>query len=86
KALGPNLLPTGFFKAYRRPLAKLLIVIVTTSLWLGHFPVQFKVVKVVVLHKPGKTLEAYRLILLLNAIGKVIESVISRRFTKAIES
>jgi hypothetical protein len=54
---GPDLLPTGFLKVYGRPLAKLLIVVVTTSLWLGYVLARFKVAKVVVLRKPGKTLK-----------------------------
>jgi uncharacterized protein (DUF2062 family) len=86
------MLPTGFLKACRRPLAKLLAVIATASLRLGHFLVQFKAAKVVVLRKPRRTLEqqqtarAYRPILLLNAIGKAIESVISRRVADAVKS
>jgi hypothetical protein len=92
KAPGPDLLPTGFLKACGRPLAKLLAAIATASLRLGHVPAQFKAAKVVVLRKPGKTLEqqqtagAYRPISLLSAMGKAIESVISRRFADAAES
>ena len=57
KALGPDLLLVGFLKAYRPPLCKALACIITASLQLGHFPSQFQVAKVVVLMKPGKTVQ-----------------------------
>ena len=91
KAPGPDLLPTGFLKACKGPLAKLLAKLATASLRLEHFPTQFRAAKVVVLRKPGKTIAqqqtagAYRPISLLNAIGKVIETAFSRRFAAAAE-
>jgi hypothetical protein len=51
-----------------------------------------KTAKVVVLHKPGKTIAqqqtagAYRPISLLNSLGKVLETVISKHITAAAES
>ena len=92
KAPGPDLLPTGFLKACGSPLIKLLASLATASLQLEHYPTQFRTAKVVVLRKPGKTIEqqqtasAYRPISLLNAIGKVIESAICRRFAAAAEA
>ena len=92
KAPGPDLLPTGFLKACKGPLAKLLAELATASLRLEHFPTQFRAAKVVVLRKPGKTLAqqqtagAYRPISLLNAMGKIIETVFSRRLAAAAEA
>jgi hypothetical protein len=56
KAPGQDLLPTGFLKACKGPLAKLLAELATASLRLEHFPTQFRAAKVVVLRKPGKTI------------------------------
>jgi retron-type reverse transcriptase len=92
KAPGLDLLPTGFLKACKTPLAKLLAELATASLQLEHFPTQFRAAKVVVLRKPGKTVAqqqtagAYRPISLLNAIGKVIETAFCRRLAAAAES
>jgi hypothetical protein len=91
KAPGPDLLPTGFLKACKGPLAKLLARVATASLQVEHFPTQFRAAKVVVLRKPGKTIAqqqtagAYRPISLLSAIGKVLETAISRRIAAAAE-
>ena len=57
KAPGPDLLPVGFLKACRPPLYKALACIATVSLQLGHFLSQFQVAKVVILTKPGKTVQ-----------------------------
>jgi hypothetical protein len=92
KAPGPDLLPTGFLKVCKGPLAKLLAQIATVCLQLEHFLTRFCATKVVVLCKPGKTITqqqttgAYRPISLLNSMGKVIETVISKRIAAAAES
>jgi hypothetical protein len=91
KAPGPDLLPTGFLKACKAPLAKLLAELATACLQRGHYPTQFRAAKVVVLRKPGKTIAqqqtagAYRPISLLNSMGKVIEKAISSRIAAAAE-
>jgi hypothetical protein len=91
KAPGTDLLPIGFLKACGPPLATLLARIVTASLQLEHFPKQFRVAKVIVLRKPGKTIQqqqtagAYRPISLLNTMGKIIEAAISQRIAAAAE-
>jgi hypothetical protein len=92
KAPGPDLLPTGFLKACKEPLARLLADLATACLRLEHFPTQFRTAQVVVLRKPGKTIAqqqtagAYRPISLLSAMGKVIETAISQRIAAAAES
>jgi hypothetical protein len=91
KAPGTDLLPTGFLKACKAPLAKLLAELATACLQREHFPTQFRTANVVVLRKPGKTIAqqqtagAYRPISLLNAIGKVIEKAMSTRIAAAAE-
>jgi hypothetical protein len=92
KAPGPDLLPTGFLKACKAPLARLLAELATACLQLEHYPTQFRAANVVVLRKPGKTVAqqqtagAYRPISLLNAMGKVIEKAISSRIAAAAEA
>ena len=92
KAPGLDLLPTGFLKACKAPLARLLAQIATACLQHEHFPTQFRAARVVVLRKPGKTVAqqqtagAYRPISLLNTMGKVLETVISQRIAAAAES
>ena len=56
---------------------------------LGHFPARFKEVRTVILCKPGKlsysNLGAWWSIVLLNIIGKLIESLIAKRLSWAAE-
>ena len=60
--------------------------------YLGWFPGQFKRAKTVVLQKTGKepstyrTPGSYRPIALLSTIGKVIEALVARRITSAVEA
>ena len=54
---------------------------------LGHFSARFKEVRTVVLRKPGKPSYnnpgAWRPIILLNTIGKLIKSLIAKRLSQA---
>ena len=81
KALGLDLLLAGFLRACRLPLTKVLTSIAEASLRLEHFPHQLQASRVVVIPKPGKTVQqrqvvgAYRPIALLNALGKVIVGI-----------
>ena len=92
KALREDNLPIGFLKACGHPLLKVLAVLIEACLRLGWFPEQFKRAKTVVLQKPGKepstyrTLGGYRPIALLPIIGKVIEALVARRITSAVEA
>ncbi len=91
KAPGRDNLPTGFLKMCGQPLAKAIAKIANASLACEYFPKRFRCANVVVLRKPGKSAKAqrtpgaYRPIALLSAIGKVIETAISRRIAKAAE-
>ena len=82
----------GFLKAYREPLYKAIVELIDASFRLEYFPKRFQRANVVVLRKPGKTVEqqkspkAWRPISLLSTVGKVIEAVMSRRITKAAET
>jgi hypothetical protein len=93
KAPGEDMLSNSFLKACDKEgvLAKVLAKIVNACFTLGHFPRRFRAALVVVLRKPGKTVEqqkeagAYRPISLLSAVGKVIETVLAERIAQAAE-
>src|SRR5208283_2373156 len=85
------LLPTGFLKAYRLPLVRIITKLTNANFKLEYFPKRFRRTEVVVLRKAGKSIKAqrtsgvYRLITLLSTLGKVIETAIYRRIVKAAE-
>ena len=70
-------------------MAKTLAVLATACWKLGHYPYQLRRARTITLQKPGKPRYsdpgAWRPIALLNTIGKVIESLIARRLSKAAE-
>src|SRR5436190_13006668 len=86
-----NWLPTGFLKACRTLLAEALARITNASFTLEYYPKRFKVVGVVVLAKPGKTIAQKQTlggwcpIALLSVVGKIIETVVSRRVADTAE-
>jgi hypothetical protein len=66
--------------------------LVTSSFNAAYFPRRFKIAKVTVLPKPNKTIAqkatpgAWRPILLLNIVGKVVEAAFARRITDVAEA
>ena len=70
----------------------MLVVLIEACFRLGWFPGKFKRAKTIVLQKPRKALETYRTlggywpIALLPIVGKVIEALVARRVTRAIEA
>ena len=93
KAPGTNdWLPTGFLKACGYPLAAILAEITNASFALEYYSKRFYAGGVVVRVKPGKmmaqkyTLGGWRLITLLSALGKVIETAIGKRIAEAVET
>ena len=91
KAPGYDLFPNGFLKACGPPLYEALAAIATASFRIGYFPSCFRRANVVVLQKPGKSVQEYqtvggwRPVSLLCAIGKAIEAVVGMRIAKAAE-
>jgi hypothetical protein len=67
----------------------LLVIIINQSLQLGYCPAHFCNSTTVVLRKQGKDNhnmpKAYRLIALLNTIGKVMNAIIARRLSYLVE-
>jgi hypothetical protein len=68
------------------------VTLITSSFTAAYFPRRFRIAKVTVLSKPNKTLGqkstpgAWRLISLLNIIGKIIEAAFAQRITDIVEA
>jgi hypothetical protein len=83
---------TGLLKACGKLLHKTFAALVTSSFNVIYFPRRFKVAKVTVLPKLNKIITqkatpgAWRLILLLNTIGKIVEAAFARRITNVAEA
>jgi Endonuclease-reverse transcriptase len=81
KAPGEDWLQTGFLKACGRPFRQAIATLAGDSFRLEYFPKCFRTAQVVVLRKPGKTVQqqrqadAWRPISLLSCVGKIIEAV-----------
>ena len=92
KAPGEDWLQTGFLKACRRPFCQAIARIAEDSFRLEHFPHCFRSAQVVVLRRPGKTLQqqqqagACRPISLLSCVGKIIEALIGDRLADEVEA
>ena len=92
KAPGEDWLQTGFLKACGRPFRQAIARIAEDSFRLEYFPRCFRSAQVVVLRKPGKTLQqqqqagAWRPISLLSCVGKIIEVLIGDRLADEAEA
>jgi hypothetical protein len=73
-------------------LYKILAALVTSSFNAAYFPRRFKIAKVTVLPKPNKIIAqkatpgAWRPILLLNTVGKIVEAAFARRITNVAKA
>jgi hypothetical protein len=85
KAPGEDNIATGLFKACGKFLHQILAALIISSFIAAYFPRRFKIAKITVLLKFNKTLgqkstpEAWRPILLLNTVGKIIEATFAQR-------
>lgn len=94
KAPGEDLLSNSLLKACDKKgaLSRVLQPIVNACFALTHFPRRFRAAQVVVLRKPGKTVDqqkeagAYRPISLLSSVGKIIEAVMAKILAEAAET
>lgn len=89
KAPGNDTIPNRFLKAMGTPLIEILTRLFNACLLLSYFPRQFRQARTIVLRKPGKPNYsdpgAWRPIALLNTIGKVLETVLTKRVTEIAE-
>jgi hypothetical protein len=92
KASGEDNIPTGLLKACGKLLHKTFAALVISSFNAAYFPRRFKVAKVTVLLKPNKIIAqkatpgAWRLISLLNIVGKVVKVAFARRITNVAKA
>jgi hypothetical protein len=83
---------TGLFKAYGKLLHKILAALVISSFIAAYFFRRFKIARMTVLLKPNKIIAqkaifgAWRPILLLNIVGKIVEAAFARRITNMAEA
>jgi hypothetical protein len=88
-APGEDSLPMLVWKKLWVHLKAWIIGIFVASINLGYYPRQWRSPKIIVLRKPGKpdylVPGAYRLISLLNMLGKLFEAVIARRLSYLAE-
>jgi hypothetical protein len=84
-APGEDGLPMLIWKRLWRHLSNLITRIFAASIDLGYHPQRWRSARIVVLRKPGKPdyalPGAYRPILLLNTLGKLLEAVMARRLS-----
>ena len=91
KAPGCDGIANGFLRCCGAPLIQAIKTLTTASLALGHYPKAFKLARVVVLRKPGKTTAqlknagGWRPISLLSCVGKVVEAIIAAKITQMAE-
>lgn len=82
KAPGPDEVHNILLKQLPVSAILLLVTIFNNCVTLGHWPISFKLAKVVAIPKPNKSKrlpESYRPISLLNAIGKLFEKILLKR-------
>jgi ribonuclease HI len=89
KAPGPDGIPNHILHRVMDIIAPALHVLFNGCLTTGYYPKAFKHSCTVALRKPGKddyTLpKSYRPIALLNTIGKILDAIIARRISFAVE-
>jgi hypothetical protein len=89
KAAGPDLLGFAAVRLLWKWDQQRLCALVKTCIARGIHPDHWKVAKGVVLRKPGKPdyskVKAYRVIALLNCIGKVAEKVVASKLSDIVE-
>jgi hypothetical protein len=90
KAPGEDGLPMLLWKQLWQWLYEVILRVFTASVNLGYYPGQWKRAKIFVLRKPGKpdyTIPgAYRLVSLLNTLGRGLEAVIAKRLSYYAEA
>lgn len=83
KSTGPDDVPNAFLKRYAEPVSKFLQLIYLKSLRVGHLPADWKLAKIVPVHKSGDTFSPanYRPISLTCTSCKILEHIILKYLT-----
>lgn len=87
KSSGPDDIPNSFLKRYAEPISRYLQIIFTKSIRDGRLPADWKIAKVVPVHKSGDTSAPsnYRPIFLTCTSCKILEHIILKLITKHVE-
>jgi hypothetical protein len=91
KASEDDGLSIGFLKACGKPLFRALAAFASSSFQAAYFPKRFKKARITMLPKPNKTAAqkftpgAWRPILLLNTVGKIVKAAFAQRITSVAE-
>jgi hypothetical protein len=91
KAPGPDQISNALLRAYGDSLFPWLRNLAAASLYLGHWSSHFKVSRIIVILKPGKTgperqeAKGWRPIALLGTVGKAIETIVARRLANTAD-
>jgi hypothetical protein len=89
-ALGEDGLQTLVWKNTWKYILGIIAKIFSTSVNLRYYPKRWKTAMILALRKPGKpdytVPKAYRLISLLNTLGKLLEAVMARRLSYYAET
>lgn len=90
KAPGPDTIPPEIIKWMTVHKPQLLLDVMNDCLRKGYFPEQWKIARLVLIPKPGKTdyqeASSYRPLCLLNAISKLLELLIANRLENHLHS
>lgn len=88
KSTGPDDIPNAFLKRYAEPVSKFLQLIYLKSLRVGHLPADWKLAKIIPVHKSGDTFSPanYRPISLTCTSCKILEHIILKYLTEFVES
>lgn len=84
---GPDNLPNMFLKRYAESIAKFLVIIYRNSLLHGKLPDDWRVARVVPIHKKGdrSLLENYRPISLTSSCCKLLEHIIANQINEFLD-
>jgi ribonuclease HI len=90
KAPGPDGIPNRILREVSHNLAPSLHKLFNAYLDQGYYPKHFKKSTTIALRKPGKDdytdPKSYRPIALLNTIGKILDKIVARRISYAVET
>ena len=82
KAPGPDGIPAAMLQHLSEIIIPIFTKIINSCLQIGYFPDDWKIGNAIFLKKPGKPdkeAKSYRVITLLNVLGKVMEKILVRR-------
>ena len=89
KAPGPRGIPNRVIKVLLKVVLGYFSTLFNIYSFLGYYPRAFRTAKIIILYKPKKNIykiKLYRLIALLDTLGKVLEKIIASRLARLAET